>query len=139
MGAADLADVINKCSEDWTEQMLAVDALVADHVAPFYQEQAVVDHARLSMLRHTIFDGPAPEPPPSHADRVTLAPLRAAASFDPTAFRAFWRIMGMLCQPDEVYTDPQVVACTQEVLRRHGCGPQITQPTREQLLASLTS
>ena len=48
-----------------------------------------------------------------------------------------WKIMGMIGRPDEVYTDPQVVACTHAVLRHHGGGPSMAQPTRAQLLAAL--
>ncbi len=68
---------------------------------------------------------------------VTYAQLRTAAQFDPTAFRAFWQIMGMIRRPDEVYTDPHVVAATHAVLQRHGSAPAMAQPTRAQLLAAL--
>jgi hypothetical protein len=73
------------------------------------------------------------------AHRITYAQLRAAAPFDPTAFRAYWTIMGMLRRPDEVYTDPGVVASTREALRHRGGGPSMAQPTRAQLLAVLAS
>jgi 2-polyprenyl-6-methoxyphenol hydroxylase-like FAD-dependent oxidoreductase len=136
-GAADLVDTIDRHADDPTGQAQALDGLVADHVVPFYEDQAAIDAARLAMLRHTIFGAPAPDPPPVGADRVTYAQLRAAAMFDPTAFRAFWEIMGMVRRPDEVYTDPRVVACTHEVLRHRGSGPPVAQPTREQLLAAL--
>jgi hypothetical protein len=125
-------------ADDWTAQALTLDGLVADHIAPYYEDQAVVDYARLMMLRHTIFDDPAPTPSPLDSNRVSYAQLRAAAAFDPCAFRGFWRVMGTICQPDEVYTDPEVVACTHGVLRQYGSGPSIAQPTREQLLAALT-
>ncbi len=45
--------------------------------------------------------------------------------------------MGMICRPDEVYTDPGVVASTQKVLDREGGGPSMLQPTCEQLLSAL--
>jgi hypothetical protein len=45
--------------------------------------------------------------------------------------------MGTLCPPDDVYTDPDVVAATQETLRRHGNVSWVDQPTREQLVAAL--
>jgi hypothetical protein len=61
-----------------------------------------------------------------------------AASYDPIAFRAFWKINGMICPPVEVYTDPDVVDRTQETLRRHGTAPPVAQPTQEQLLTALT-
>jgi hypothetical protein len=47
--------------------------------------------------------------------------------------------MRMVRPPDEVYTDPQVVACTWETLGRHGSGPPVAQPTRAQLLAALAA
>jgi len=136
-GAADLLDTIDTYGDDWTAQALALDRLVAEHVAPFYADQAAIDSARLTKLRQTIFDAPAPEPPPVVSDRVTYAQLRTAALFDPSAFRAFWRINGMLCRPDEVYADPRVIACTRAVLHHHGSVSSMMQPTREQLLAAL--
>ena len=88
------------------------------------------------MMRHVIFN--APPPPPSETPgRVTYSQLRAAASYDPTAFRAFWKINGMVCPPDEVYTSPDAVACTRETLRRHCATLPVAQPSREQLLAAL--
>ena len=134
-GAADLLDTIDKHSDDWAAQTLALDQLIGDHVVPFYEDQAAIDYARLAMLRHTIFGAPAPEMRVI-SDRVTCAQLCTAALFDPTAFRAFWKIMG-ICRPDEVYADPCVVACTREVLHHHGGGPSMLQPTREQLLSAL--
>jgi hypothetical protein len=72
-------------------------------------------------------------------DDVTYAQLRTAASFDPVAFRAFWKIMGMIVPAATIYTDPEVAFHTRAALARHGCEPYITQPTREQLLAALAS
>ncbi len=139
-GAADLLDTIGKHGDDRfaQAQALALDGLAADHVVPFYEHQADNDSARLAMLRHAILGAPTPEPPPVvTSGRVTHAQLRAAARFDPAAFRAYWKIMGMIGQPGEIYADPHVVACTRRVLRRHGSGPAMAQPTREQLLAAL--
>jgi hypothetical protein len=68
---------------------------------------------------------------------VSYPQLRMAASYDPTAFRAFWKINGMVCPPEQVYTDPDVVACTREALRQHRDAPSAAQPTRGQLLAAL--
>ena len=102
-----------------------------------YHDQAVIDAARLAMMRHTIFVAPPPRPPQTPG-RVTYSQLRAAASRDPTAFRALWKINGMVCPPEQVYTDPDVIACTQETLRRCRTAPPVPQPAREQLLAALT-
>jgi len=136
-GAADLADTIGENAACPAAQALALDRLVGAHVVPFYHDQAVIDAARLAMMRHTIFAAPPP-PAPETPGRVTYSQLRAAASWDPTAFRAFWKINGMVCPPGEVYTDPDVIACTQETLRRHGTAPPVAQPTHEQLLTALT-
>jgi hypothetical protein len=134
-----LLDTIDKHGGDRIAQALAMDELVAEHVAPFYEDQAVIDHVRLATLRHAIFGARPPQPPPVSSDRVGYAQLRAAASSDPTAFRAFWKINGMICLPEDVYTDPRVVACTREALRYYGSGPSMAQPARDQLLAALAS
>jgi hypothetical protein len=110
---ADLADTLDE-HVDPTVQALVMDSLIADHVAPYYQDQAAADAARLAMLRHAVFGGPAPDPPATGPDRVTLAELRVAADSAPVAFRALWKLMGMLSPPDEVYADPEVVARTRE-------------------------
>ena len=136
-GAADLVDAIAENAADPAAQALALDRLADAHVAPFYHDQAVIDAGRLAMMRHTIFGAPPPRPSPTPG-RVTYPQLRAAASLDPTAFRALWKINGMVCPPDEVYTDPDVITCTQEALSRHGTAPPVAQPAREQLLTALT-
>jgi hypothetical protein len=94
--AADLVDTVESHADDRTAQALSLDGLVADHIVPFYEDQAVVDYARLMNLRHTIFDDPAPAPPPLDSERVSYAQLRAAAPYDP--FRGFWRVTGTICR-----------------------------------------
>ena len=136
-GAGDLLNSVNKYGDDWIGQALALDVLVAEHVVPFYEDQAAVDYQRLIMLRHTIFDAPVPNPSPINSARIDYSQLRVAAFFDPTAFRALWDIFGMNRRPDEVYTDRDVITCTLDVLNRHGRGPSVAQPTREQLIAAL--
>jgi hypothetical protein len=103
--------------------------LGASPVQPFYQDQAAIDAARLAVMRHTTFGAPKPELPETPG-RVSYPQLRVAASYDPAAFRAFWKVNGMVCPPEQVYTDPDVVACTRETLRQHGGGPPAAQPTR---------
>jgi 2-polyprenyl-6-methoxyphenol hydroxylase-like FAD-dependent oxidoreductase len=138
-GAADLLDMVAMHGDDWTALALALDALVAEHVQPYYEDQAAIDRARLALLRHTIAGSPAPEPPPLLSGRITFAQLRMAAQFDPTAFRAFWTVLGALDRPVVVYTDPQVVAATHTILRRHAGLPRLAQPTRAQLIAALAA
>jgi 2-polyprenyl-6-methoxyphenol hydroxylase-like FAD-dependent oxidoreductase len=136
-GAADLVDAIGENAADPAALARALDHLSEAHVAPFYHDQAVIDAARLAMTRHVIFGAPPPRPPAT-SGRVTYSQLRAAASRDPTAFRALWRINGMACPPEQVYTDPDVIARTQETLSRPGAAPPPAQPTRDQLLTALT-
>jgi 2-polyprenyl-6-methoxyphenol hydroxylase-like FAD-dependent oxidoreductase len=135
-GAADLADTLGEHPADPAAQALALDRLVGAHVVPFYRDQAAIDAGRLAMMRHTIFSA-LPPPPAETPGRVTYSQLRVAANHDPAAFRAFWKINGMICLPDEVYTDPDVVASTRETLERYGAAPPVVQPTREQLLTAL--
>ncbi len=44
----------------------------------------------------------------------------------------------MISLPDAIYADPDVAAATMAALHRHGNAPMV-QPTRDQLLAALTS
>jgi len=141
-GAADLAGVIADHPGDPEAQALALDGLVGAHVAVYYTDQAAIDQARLAGLRYAIYRTPVPPPPaPAPAGgpdrRVSFAELRAAAAFDAVAFRGFWNVMGMLCPPDEVYTDPQIVAYTRAANRVHGTSSPIAQPDRATLLAAL--
>ncbi len=88
------------------------------------------------MIRHNIFGEPAPEAV-DIPDRVNYAQLRMAAWYDPTAFRGFWNVMGMLRIPEEVYSDPGVVAATRAAIDHYGSAPPMQQPTRAELLAAL--
>lgn len=84
----------------------------------------------------TVLGTPAP-PALDRAGRVTFAQLRAAAPFDPMVFRAFRKVMGMMCRPEKVYADPAVVARTRGVLSDQGSAPPMAQPSREQLGVAL--
>ncbi len=119
--------------------MLAMDQFVTEQILPFYQDQVTTDNERLATLRHTIFDAPAPIATPSESDQVTYSQLRTAALFDPIAFRAFWKIMGMLVRPEEVYRDPEIISRTRAAIERHGNAPFMVQPTRNELLAALAT
>ena len=147
-GAADLVDVIGKHEGDLAGQAVEMDERIGAHIAPYYEEQAAVDSARLATLRHAILGDPAPPPPPLDSDRVSFTQLRVAASFDPAAFRAFWKLMFMLVQPDDVYRDPHIVARVQDALRSRGIDvlqprghldPGIGQPSRQQVRAALAT
>jgi 2-polyprenyl-6-methoxyphenol hydroxylase-like FAD-dependent oxidoreductase len=134
--AVDLVDALHADGEDPVRLVAAADRAAAQHVAPFYVDQAAIDAARLADLRHTVLGAPAPSAP-EQPDRVSFAQLRAAAPLDPLVFRAFWRVMGMIGLPEQVYTDPEVVTRVHGVLREHGSRPPITQPDRDRLAAAL--
>jgi hypothetical protein len=83
--------------------------------------------------------------PATNPDRIIFTQLRAAASFDRIAFRAFWKLMFMLCHPHEIYCDQQIVACTHKALTSHGLDvlqprghlePQVAAPSRNELLVA---
>ncbi len=147
-GAVDLSDVIDKSADNPIEQALALDQGIIEHLAPYYEEQAAVDAARLTTLRHAVFGDPAPPTPPLDSERITFTQLRVAASYDPTAFRAFWNLMFMLSMPDDVYSDPHIVTCTKDTLKSQGLEalqsrgqlePRIASPTTSQLLGALAA
>ena len=59
-GAVDLVETIVAHGGDNIEQAMALDRSVADHVVHFYEDQAIIDLARLKVLRHTVEGGLAP-------------------------------------------------------------------------------
>ena len=135
--AVRLRDILNETGEDWRAQSMAMDAFVGEHIAPFYEEQAEVDRGRMAMLRHNIFGAETPNGASPASERVTFAEVRTAAQFDPIAFRALWRIHGMIEKPLEVYSDPEVVARTREALAQNRDRLAMAQPTRNELNAAL--
>ncbi len=135
-GAADLVDVLAVHRDDVHTQALALDEAIGGHIAPWYADQAAGDAAFLATLRHTVLGDPAPDPA-SAPDRITFAELRAAAQVDADAFRAVWRIMGMVGRPSEVYTDPSLVARVRTALAG-GVPPPMPQPSRDELEKALT-
>ena len=137
-GAVGLVDVVEKHADDAVAQAYAFDDLVTAHIAPFYEEQAIVDGVRLRALRHAVYGDPLQDPPPLARDRVNYWQVRAAMPFDPVAFRGFWRIMGMVSVPAEVYSDRAVVTATQNVLAQKPVADVIEQPSRQQLMAALS-
>jgi 2-polyprenyl-6-methoxyphenol hydroxylase-like FAD-dependent oxidoreductase len=107
-GASDLVEVLAESPDDQVAQALSLDARIAEHVVPYYEDQAKVDEGRLVMLRSAVFGTSVPEPPPG-GPQVTFARLRYASAVNPVAFRGFWSLMGMLKPPNEVYGDPAVI------------------------------
>src|SRR5262249_43787535 len=49
-GAMDLLETLDEHRSDATAQALAMDARVAEHVVPYYEDQAAIDSARLASL-----------------------------------------------------------------------------------------
>ena len=135
-GAADLVDVLTAHPDDPGAQALAMDRAVGEHAAPWFADQAVSDAARLAMLRHTVLG--APPPPAPDPARVTFGQIRQAGEVDPVAFRAVWRLMGMIGRPSDAYDDPDLAARVRAALAA-GVPPAVRQPTRAQLEAALAA
>jgi hypothetical protein len=83
-GALDLAAALDARPDDPPAQAAPMDLAVTEHVAPFYDDQAGIDAARLVALPHTVLGGPPPSSPEPGGDRVTYSQLRAAAPHDPS-------------------------------------------------------
>ena len=113
-----------------------MDRAVGEHVAPWFADQAVSDAARLAMLRHTVLG--APPPPAPDPARVTFGQIRQAGQVDPVAFRAVWRLMGMIGRPSDAYDNPDLVARVRAALMA-GVPPPVQQPTRAELEAALAA
>lgn len=135
-GAINLVDVLAAHPHDPYEQVLAMDRAVAEHVAPWFADQAASDQARLAMLRHTIEGAPPPPVPTPDPGRITFGELRSAAQVDAAAYRGVWRSMGMVGRPADVYEDPTLVARVRTAIAG-GLPPMLAQPTRDELEAAL--
>jgi flavin-dependent dehydrogenase len=136
--AVALRDILKEFPDNSTAQSVATDAFVLENIAPFFEEQTSIDSARMASLRHAVFGDPAPQAPAASLDRVTYGEVRAAGQFDATAFRALWRIHGMINKPSDEYSNPRVVACTRAALAENRERLSIVQPTREELMTALT-
>jgi 2-polyprenyl-6-methoxyphenol hydroxylase-like FAD-dependent oxidoreductase len=136
IGARDLVAAIDEFGDDLVRLAGSLDRRVTANVEPFFVDQAHNDRARLAALRHTIFGTPAPSPDP-RPDAVSFGELRAVMSVDATLLRAFWRVMGMLSHPENVYTDPDVVRRTHAALRDGAPLAPIQQPSRAEIDTAL--
>jgi flavin-dependent dehydrogenase len=131
---AALVDVVADQPRDLHGQALALDRIVGEEVAPWYADQAENDAAAVARLRQTVEGAPAP-PPPSPG-RLDFAQLRAAAQTDAAAFRALWRIMGMVGQPADVYEDAALAARVRDLITEHPPA-RPPQPTHDEIEALL--
>lgn len=113
-GALDLVAAMDECGDNISGLPMELDRRITAHIAPFYEDQAANDRARLDALRHAIFGTPRPAQTTEPA-RVSFTELRNAAMHDPVVFRAFWQVFGMLQDPEAVYCDPAVVERTRAV------------------------
>lgn len=111
---ADLVDAIDAHPDDQRAQAMAMDQAVTEQISPWYADQAADDAAWVAVLRHVVEGAASPPPPP--LDRLVSGQLRAAAQTDAVAFRALWRITGMVGRPSDVYDDPVLTAHVHRVL-----------------------
>ena len=134
-GASRLVDALEVHPGDPYAQALAMDRAVTEDVAPWFADQAATDAARLAMLRHRVLG--TPPPAPADPGRLTFSQIRLAGQTDPVAFRAVWKLMGMVGHPSDMYDDPELTARVRDVLAT-GFPPAMRQPTRDELEAALT-
>ena len=64
--------------------------------------------------------------------------IRQAGQVDPVAFRAVWRLMGMIGHPSDAYDDADLAARVRAALAA-GVPAAVRQPTRAQLEAALAA
>ncbi|MEU7812547.1 FAD-dependent oxidoreductase [Pseudonocardia sp. NPDC049154] len=148
--ALDLVDVLAAHPRDPHARALAHDAAITEGVEPYYVDQARTDAARLARVRGVLHERgvlagrpatpAAPPPPAPSASRVGFDELSAAALVDATLFRAATSVRGMLARPEDVYTDPAVVARVREVQATHHDGvPAPAQPDPDRLSSALAT
>ncbi|MFC5948712.1 FAD-dependent oxidoreductase [Pseudonocardia lutea] len=148
--ALDLVEVLAAHPRDPLARALAHDAAITEGVEPFYVDQARTDAARLTRVRRVlhergVLDGrpaapAAPPAPAPSAGRVGFDELSAAALFDPALFRTATSVRGMLARPEDVYTDPAVVARVRAVQAAHRSGvPAPAQPDPDRLAKALAA
>lgn len=135
-GATDLSAVLAGHPDRPRAQTHAMDASVTEHIAPWYAEQAAADGARLDAVRRALRNEP-PAPPPDPADGVTFAHLAAVGTIDPEVFRAFSSVLGMLRQPAERCSDPDIVTRVRAAFAAGAVPPPMQGPSRAELLAAL--
>lgn len=136
--AADLVAGLRGCGDDPLALAHVLEEAAREHVEPFYVDQARNDASRLAALEHVIFGTP-PLDDESRPEAVTFSELRRVMLLDGDVFRAFGRVMGMLAQPDAVYSDPLVVRRVRQLLAEGREAPEMPQPTRADLEAALAS
>lgn len=123
---------------DATGRRSALDAWLADiHARPTVTHWAECGVAYYSRHYRLVAQRELPGLPTTRV--VAHAQLRNAAPYDPVVFRAFWKVMGMVSHPDEIYTDPVVVTRTQDIIKRHGGGTPMASPSREQVASALST
>lgn len=135
-GATDLVSVLAEHPDDPLAQALAMDAAVAEHVAPWYADQAATDAARAAAMRGALRGDP-PVPLPDPADGVTPLHLRGAAMVDAGLYRALSSVISMVRKPSEVYGDQATVDRVRATYAAGAVPPPPSGPSRDELLAAV--
>ena len=114
-----------------------MDEVAETHIAPWFEDQAAFDSARLAALRHAVHGAPPPAPRKDDG-RLDAATLRLAAGYDAEVFRAHSRLLGMLRPAAEILDDPELVGRVREILARENPRPP-AGPGDEDLAAALAA
>jgi len=136
IGALDLLAALRSCGDDLQQLAGELEARASANLRPFFLDQARNDAARLGQLRSNVFGAPF-TPMQRSETEVSFDELRAAMISDPQCVRPFWRVMGMLDLPQNVYADPEVVRRTRAALQTATKRPVMPQPTTAELEAAL--
>ena len=130
-----LADALTEHGDDDFGRAAAYEAACKQQVEPWFDLSVMTDKAGADPKGFLLGGGTDPN---------EMNPMRAlflAAATDPIIGRAFARFFNLLALPQEVMTDPVVMARVAEVMaapEKFPAPPAVAGPTRDELLAALT-
>lgn len=114
---------------------LAYDAALTREVEPFVRSSREVDARTLARWRHARTGEPLPPRP----DGVTYEDVGLAAMRERDVYQAFVAMAGNLRTPDDVQSDPVVVAAVEAVKAEGFAMPRSPVPTRDEVAAAIVA
>jgi 2-polyprenyl-6-methoxyphenol hydroxylase-like FAD-dependent oxidoreductase len=107
-----LAQVLREHPDDQREQALRFDALVQEHVVPWYRDSVRQDGVARTVSERILAGLPPdgdPDDPQTMIRSVVREGLLPAVRTDPVVYRAFMRTLNLLSSPDAMMSDPDVM------------------------------